>query len=315
MDISKEQLEKFKKSLATEYKVKEGDRVYISDFTSLKKRQVDLYFKNNFNDVKRVIKLEEANVVFDRNEYNGSSMLRHGTYYMMEINGSKKIVQHEYSERINFFLYCKTILSENQMKNNAFRYNYRKRYEEINASSNYWEVDVNKGWFNKNYPELYQERNGLILLNDLDYSNILKDLDNIPIYNYTFLEKDVVNYLDDNVRQSFDEIDFSSIEMLLTSNDENNLKLGITLMTNYDMREYFSELVCVLFKTNCNTELKKFLNRYPVFKQLPLPKSTSRQSNLGDMGFLSFKNCIKGLKDKGYSINYDYIHKFLLDGI
>lgn len=305
MIVSKELDAKLSKvNNKNKYTIKEGDRIFVSDYCKIKKRDVDKFLSTKFQDVKRVSKLEKASVAYDNYDYNRFTMLKARNYHVMLINGKKVETTWYYDKVEEFYQSCIKILSSNDLDKG------------IKASKDYYgrmRYDLNTTWFYDNRPDLFKLE---YKINDsLDYTNLFKDLDNIPIYDYIQLYELMESTLNDTVRESLvkEDIDFESIRCLLTSSDKNNIELGLTMLANFNIRDVLTEMVCTVFETHCNLDIKNMLKRDPIFKKYHFPSAGNRGSYLNDTGFSHFKECINMLKKNNIPVNYDYIIKFLFD--
>jgi hypothetical protein len=303
-EISKDQCNNLVNNYNTEYIVKEGDRIYIADACKVKKRDVDKYLKAEYLDVKRVSKLEDCNVVFDERK----SLFKTGDLFLFKIDGELKAHKHTWDvDKEAFHKECAKIIPAANLSE-YFTYKNWNGNDCLRFNDNC----INK--FKKNYPELYSKKYGMLLSkNDLNYDTILADLDNIPIYNSDKFIVKVTDYLNAEVRESTEDIDFESIEQLLRSNDSSNVNLAITMMSSFDMTRFYPELTCVYFSCYHQRLLRKYLTKSYLFREINLPNVSSRDSNIEDRGLSYFREIIKHLKKNNIEINYNYILKFLLD--
>lgn len=288
------------------YTIKEGDRIFVSDYCKIKKRDVDKFLSVKYQDVKRVSKLEKANVVYDESGYTSFKILKPYHYYVININGVIKNTTSTWNLRESFYQSCEKILTTNEL-NNGFH--MVKSYYGSNKHS----YSIKEEWFYKNRPDLLKREYKID--DSLDYTNLFKELDNIPIYDYIQLYELMESTLNDTVRESLvkEDIDFESIRCLLTSSDKNNIELGLTMLANFNIRDVLTEMVCTVFETHCNLDIKNMLKRDPIFKKYQFPGAGNRGSYLNDTGFSHFKECINMLKKNNIPVNYDYIIKFLFD--
>lgn len=302
MLIIKDKIDKLNKRNDLVYTPKKGDRVYVSDYTDLYKREVDKYFKQ-FEDVKRVSKLEDCNVIIDEHSYE-FPLLSYGNLYNYLIDGNWVTSTSHYDNTTvyQFYKSCEKVLSKQMLSNHFNVY-----------GSNYT-------WLNDNLckrrPDLCYITYDLYHIKDT-HKNIIDDIDNFRIFSDKEFKKQVSDYINDNNKEDFEGIDFNSVKSLFKSNSSDDVKLAITLLKNYDMRDYFTELLIVFFETHGNSDIRKFLQKYPVFKDMGLPNKGTHYVDFGyrSSGYKQFIKCAKHLKQEGYEINYKAINDFLLNGL
>lgn len=300
MLISKDKIDKLNKRNDLVYTPQKGDRIYVSDYTDLYKREIDKYLKQ-FDDVKRVSKLEECNVIIDG---YGFPLFRYDNIYNYLIDGTwvTSTSNYDNTTAYKFYKSCEKVLSK-QMLNQYFNI-YGNSYV----------------WFNDN---LCKTRKDLCYVTcDLyhikdTHKNIIDDIDNFRIFSDKEFKKQVSDYINDNNKEDFVDIDFNSVKSLFKSNSPDDVTLAITLLKNYDMRDYFTELLIVFFETGGNPNIRRFLQKYPVFKDMDLPKSNTHyvKFDYKGTGYLKFIECAKHLKESGYEINYKAVNDFLLNGL
>lgn len=300
-EITQEQIDKFNNHNHDDYEIKEGDRIYVSDSISIKKRMIDRYLSNTFKDVKRVTDISKSTVAL------GADLLDYHMKYFY-FNGSDWNDTDSYTLAYkipsDFLNYCQRKLSITDFNNYFYVGNYT--YMKTGA------LQI----LTKKHPELCYSKYIIRQPADTDdYGTILSDLNDIKIYGYEKLIKDSIDYDSKNVKEDAEDINFDSLEMMLRSNSFINVELAIKLMENFDMTPYYSELLCIFLSVNTATQipLRKYLLKHYIFKDIIKSRSGHDDNNLTYSGLSTLRKGLKILKKNNIDINRDYLTKILLD--
>lgn len=301
--LTKDQFDAFNNKVNNNktYTFNEGDRIYVSDATSMRKRELDKYLKHTYNDIKRVSKIKKANVILDNLTYSYKSVISTDKILYVDFgdgDGLTKINWLGWSERELFREHC-------------FKVMPKKDYTLFFSNGYYIE---NEDDLLEKYPRLYKYEYVLKLDESQDYGNIVNDLNNIPIYHYESVAKTVADYIN-STRESTEDIDFSTIERLFQTNSAENAELAVTMMKGFDLRDQYVKLLVLFFTISSDNQkvLRKFLVRNPVFKSMYLPSSGTDYSHLHHRGFSHFKEGIKTLKNNNIEIDYNYLTKVIFE--
>lgn len=273
-----------------DYQPKEGDRIYVSKYSKIKKRELDKYLKAHYDDIKRVSKVEDASVILD----TGSL---YGLYekYHIRTGSQSTFERHVWSwvER-KILDHLKSKLSTDEFK--------------LCSQKDRWGFHhLNVKHVIKTYPDVLSICK---TINISDEKNVTVEDLVTKEYSYDNSIKQSISKYINGGKESSEDIDINNIVMLLTADNSDSVDLAVQLMNGFDMREHYCYLTYLFYSGEINgygqQTLRKYLIKQPEF-DCGIAVSGSKSSNIYREGFYNFKDTIKSLEKNNVPIDYNFI--------